>query len=319
MLGPVRGSAVLATLCGIAVATASAREPAAAPATLAALAPAADARKAIAIGPNGQVYEPDGKGDWVRRQPGGTSVDIVGATAIGGATVIASARNAPPFKLTRAGSWTAVVLAPKAKPIVGSGTRVLAAVNKQIFALDTTAARPVRLADAPARVTQLAASKSRAVIATDKGLYELQAGAWKPIKKAPKTVRSLVSDRWAIVDKGVLDLKTLKTIAWPAGVRIDEATTIGETLVVVASKGKNRELLTLTAKGAKPSFEREDIPLDGVSPVVGVVADATKRVVVATKNGKLAVRASGSWTVTDVREELPAPRPGPAPALSATK
>jgi hypothetical protein len=288
----------------------------AAPATLAAIAPATDVRKAVPIGPAGQVYEPDGKGAWVRRRAGGTAAVIIGATAIG-TTVIAGAKSAPPFKL-KGGTWTAVFLTPKAKAIVGTGSRVLTAVGKQVFALDTTAAQPTRLPDAPSRISAVAAGRSRAVAVTDKGLVELvgKAGTWKPIKKAPKAVRTLVSERWALVDKGALDLKTLKTIALPAGVRVDDATTLGETLLVVVTRGKHRELLTL-AGSAGAKIERETIPLDASAPIVGVVADDAKRVVVAVRDGKLAMRVAGTWSVVEVRDELPADKPpGPAPALS---
>lgn len=311
-----------ALLASIAIAAAPSRA-LAAPATLSAIAPNTnDARKAVPIGPHGEVYEPDGKGAWIRKKAGGTTVELTAATAIGG-TVIASGKNAPPFKLTKAGTWSSVFLIPKAKAVVGVGSRVLAAVGKQVFALDTTAAQAVKIGDAPSRISALAASKTRAIAVTDKGLVELPAkgSAWKPIKKAPKSVRALVSDRWALVDRGVLDLKTLKTIAWPAGLRVDDATTVGETLYAVAAHGKQRELLVLTPAAAAtkaPKFDRETIPLDGGGNVIGVVADDDKRVLVATRDGKLALREKGMWTTTDVRDELPADKaPGPAPALSA--
>lgn len=292
---------------------------AAPPATIVALAPASDARKAIPIGPAGQVYEPDGKGDWVRRRAGGTAVELVHATSVG-PTVIAAAKSGPPFRLRR-GTWTAIVLFPKARAIVGTGSRVVAAANRQVFSLDTTAAQPTKLGDAPAKVTALAAGKSRVVVMTDKGMFELpggKPGAFKPIKKAPKRVRALVSDRWALVDKGALDLKTMKTTRWPAGVRVDEVTVSGETLVAVAAVGKGRELLTLApAAGAKVT--REAIPLEARAAIAGVVADGSKRVVVATRDGTLAVRTSGAWVTTQVRDELPADKvSGPPPALSAS-
>ncbi len=288
----------------------------AAPAKLSAIASADDVRKAVPIGPDGQVYEPDGKGAWARKRNGGTAVELISATAVG-TTVIAGARNGPPFKL-KGGAWTAIILLPKAKALLGSGSRVLAAVGKQVFALDTTAAQPTKVPDAPARITALAASKSHAVALTDKGLVELtgKVGGWKPMKKAPKTVRTLVSDRWALIDKGALDLKTLKIVAWPAGVRIDDATSTGETLYVIATHGKQRELFTLSGKpGAK--LERENMPLDGNAVVVGLVADDGKRIIVAARDGTLAMRVAGVWTLTEVHDEIPADKPaGPAPALS---
>jgi hypothetical protein len=274
--------------------------------TLVALAPALDARRAVAIGPAGEVYQPDGKGAWIRTQGGGMAEEVIGAVAAG-PTVIAVAKGSLPFKLKPTG-WSAIGFGPKARPIVGTGTRVLAAVGKSVFALDK--GEPQKLADAPASVLALAASGAGAVIVTTKGLQRLEGGAWKPVKKAPKGVKNLVSDRWAILDKGALDLKTFKTVAWPAGVRIGDATTTGDSLIVVATHGGQTELLTI--KGTK--LVRETIPLAKAGPIIGVVADREARVVVATRDGTIAMRIKGAWTTSEVRVEIPAAKPGPAPA-----
>jgi hypothetical protein len=279
--------------------------------TLAALAPARDARLAIAIGPAGQVYEPDGKGAWVRTQAGGLAEEVTCA-ATAGATVIAGAKGAPPFKL-KAGAWTALNLGLKAKAILGSGSRALAAVGKSVFALDKP--QPTKLADAPptvTAVTALGASATGVVIATDKGLMKLQGTAFKPIAKGPKAVRALLSDRWALVDRGAFDLKTMKAILWPVGVQIVEATTLGNDLVGVSMKGKAIELVTVKAG----KVVREPVPVDAAKPVVGVVCDKDGRVAIAMRDGRIALRDKGTWSVSEVREELAAPKPGPAPAES---
>ena len=82
----------------------------------------------------------------------------------------------------------------------------------------------------------------------------------------------------------------------------------------VRRRGKQTELFTIA--GSK--LERETIPLDKGEPVVGVVADREGRVVVATRDGTIATRIKGAWTSTDVRVEIPAAKPGPAPATSET-
>jgi lipoprotein-releasing system permease protein len=114
--------------------------------------------------------------------------------------------------------------------------------------------------------------------------------------------------------KGVLDLETMKTTPWPAGLRVTDATVVGGNAVVgVSVRGKIVELVT--AKGGKVA--RENIPFADISPIVGVVGDKAGRVVVATRDGHLAVRdPKGAWTVTEVLDALPAPKPGPAPAES---
>ncbi len=299
MLFRVRGL-VIAMVLG-AAATAHAGKP-----VLAALAPASDARRAVAIGPAGEVYEPDGKGEWVRRQAGGTAEELVTAVAIG-STAVAVAKDGTPFKLRPTGG-SAIRFGPKARPIVGAGSRVLAAVGKNIFALDKGA--PIELPAAPLPVISLAASAAGAVINTSKGLHRLEGKTWKPVKKAPKRLKALVSDRWALVDKGALDLKSFKVVAWPAGCRVTETAVTGDSLVAVASKGKQLELLTVS----RGKVAREPIPLDRGDSVVGVVADREGRVVVAAKDGSIAMRVKGTWTTTSVRTELGPPKPGPAPA-----
>lgn len=286
-----------------AAATAHAGKP-----VLAALAPASDARRAVAIGPAGEVYEPDGKGEWVRHRGGGTAEELVTAVAIG-STAVAVAKDGTPFKLKPSG-WSAIRFGPKARPIVGAGTRILAAVGKSVFALDK--GEPREMPAAPLPVISLAASAAGAVINTSKGIHRLEGGTWKPVKKAPRRVKALVSDRWAIVDKGALDLKSFKVVAWPAGCRVTETTVVGDSLVAVAAKGKQLELLTVT----RGKVAREAIPLDRGDSVVGVVADREGRVVVAAKDGSIAMRVKGAWTTTAVRTELAPPKPGPAPATA---
>ena len=275
---------------------------------LVALAPAADARKAVPIGPAGQFYEPDGKGEWVRKHAGGVAEELVNATSVGG-TVVAGARGAPPFKF-KGGGWTAVYLGLKAKAIVGNGSRAMAAVGKSVWSLDRL--RPQKLGEAPDAVLALAASPGGVVIATDKGLHKLEGAEFKPVKRAPKRVRALLSDRWALVDRGALDLKTLKTIAWPAGVNIVEATTSGNDLIAVSQHGGKLELLIVKAG----KVTREPIAIDKPKPVVGLVVDKQARVAVALRDGRIALRDKGTWTVSEVREELAPAKPGPAPAES---
>ena len=282
--------------------------------TLAALAPAHDARRAIAIGPAGQLYEPDGNGAWVRTKAGGLAEEVTGATAAGN-TVFAAAKGAPPFKL-KAGAWTAVNLGLKPKAILGSGSRVLAAVGKSVFALDKQT--PTKLADAPGPISALAASSTGVMIQTDKGLMKLEGTVFKPlklVKKAPKTVRALLSDRWALVDRGAFDFKALKAFVWPAGVHIVEATTIGNDFVGVSQVGKTVELIRIKA-GKTGKIEREPVAIDNPKPIVGLVVDKEARVVIAMRDGRIALRDKGVWTVSEVREELAAPKPGPAPAES---
>ena len=309
----VRGFAIAALLV-VVVSTSTAR--AEAPKLVAIASPSPDARNAVAIGPEGQVYEPDGKGNWIRTQAGGVADPLVAVTSASG-QVLADAKGNALFKL-RDGVWSSVYLDTKLKAILGTGSRALAAVGKTIYALDK--GRAVKLGEAPVPVLALAGSRGGVVVSTSKGLMTMKGKTFTPIKKAPKNTRTLVSDRWVLVDRGVIDLKSLKTTAWPAGVRVGDgdatATTTkkGELLIAVGTHGKVTDLYTVSAKTAK--LEQETIPFTARVDIVGVIADKAGRVVVGTRDGQLAVRDGGKWTIATVREELPDGKPGPAPAES---
>jgi hypothetical protein len=276
--------------------------------TIVALAPAADARKAVAIGPSGEVYEPDGKGTWTRYRAGGVAEEIVAAAAASGGTVIAGAKDAPLFKLVK-GVWTTVHLELKAAVLLGAGSRPVAAVGKSVYALDGQ--RPAKLGDAAEPIVALAGGAGRIVVATSTGLHALEGKAFKPLAKA-RQVKGLVSERWALVDRGAFDLKSMKTIAWPPGFVVGEATAIGGELLAVASQGAKAELFTVKAG----KLARETIPFDTAAEIAGIVADKAGHVVVAARDGRIAMRDGGTWTTTEVRVELAHPRPGAPPATS---
>ncbi|MEO6776423.1 MAG: hypothetical protein ABI467_25995 [Kofleriaceae bacterium] len=295
-----------------------------------------DAREAIALGPHGEAYEPDGKGAWVRRHGGGLSGEVVRASRAG-ALVIAGVEAGPPFGYRAGavgGAWNLIVLGLHAKAIVGRGPRATAAFGKQVFGLES--GKPVRLADAPGVVSALGASPHAIAIETDQGLARLEAGTrrWKPIAKAPAHVIALLDDRWALVDRGLLDLTKRAVTPWPAGFRVATAIAVTSDLVVAAGlHGNAPELVTL----ARSRLSREAIAPSGGLPgraggtgtadfgtgaaaIISVVADTAGRVVVAAQDGQLAVRdKAGTWTFGRVRSELPADRPGPPPAASKSE
>lgn len=265
--------------------------------TLVALAAGADARKAVALGPSGQAYEPDGHGAWVRTREGGIAGEVTDA-AMAGAHAIALTRAGAPFELGADG-WTVVYLGQHVKALLGSGPRPTAAVGKQVFALDRTPA--TKLPDAPGIVTALAASARGVVALTDKGLVRLEGAAWKPIKAAPKHIAQLVSDRWAIAGGTAIDLQTNKAFAiGPASL----ATTSGDDLIVLGGAQ------LVTVHGGKLAKEAVTLPR---GHVVGLAADRAGRIVIALGDGTLLVKDK-TWSTVTVRDEAPAPRPGPGPA-----
>ncbi|HUJ57842.1 MAG TPA: hypothetical protein VLX92_05105 [Kofleriaceae bacterium] len=276
--------------------------------TLAALAPAPDALASVALGPHGEAYEPDGKGDWLRRRGGELAGDVVAAAL--GVAVIAATHDGPPFSLG-ADEWSLVYLAQHARAVLGAGPRATCAVGTLVFALDHRA--PEKLPDAPAPVTAIAASATGIAIATELGVLRLDRATWKPIKTAPARIAALLSDRFALVEHGVVELATGKLVAWPSGLAVSHAQAIGDRVIAAATTASHAiELLELRAG----KLDRTPVALDPPAPVVGLAADRAGRVVLALRDGRLAVRDHGRWSIVVVRDERPPDRPGSPPAQS---
>lgn len=276
---------------------------------LVALVPAADARQSLALGPHGEIYEPDGHGAWVRRQASTIAGDVIAATR--GTAAIAATRGGPPFRLD-GDAWTLVYLGQHADAVLGAGPRACAAVGRAVFAID--GALPAHLADAPAPVAALAASSAGVVVETDLGLARLAGARWKPLATAPHHVQALLSDRYALVERGVIELPRGTLVAWPAGVRVAAAAAAGDRVIAAATRGGALELVTVRAG----KLTEEPVPVAVTSPVVAIAGDAAGSVVIATRDGEIVLRerAGATWTTAIARDELPAPRPGPPPARS---
>ena len=271
-------------------------------------APADDARLAVAIGPAGEVYEPDGKGAWVRRQRIGTASTISGAARAGGAVVAVG--DGIVYRLAPNG-WSAVRLAQKDKAKLALGWSAVAVVGRQLLALDRLAGgEPAKLGAAPGDILLVGSGKS-IVIATDRGLFRIEGARQTPLPL--RRARMLVGDQWAIVDGGAADLRTGKTVTWPAGASIEVAA-MGpdERLIAVARVAGKRELLAVRAG----KLERAPIEAAGAEAAVGVAVDRVGRAVVAFGDGRIAVRDGAAWVAVTAGEQLPAPRPGAPPAAS---
>lgn len=274
-----------------------------------ALAPADDARRAVVIGRGGEVFEPDGKGAWIRRLPCATASAVV-AAGRAGSSIVALGGGGVIYRLAHNG-WSAIRLVQHGKAILGDGPRSLAAVGRQLFALDPLPrGEPTRLAQAPANIVAIGAGTSAIVLATEAGLFRLAGSRLVPVKPALGRPR-LVGDRWAIVDRGAVDLTTARFTPWPAGLAIGAAAAApGSALVAVASGRTGLELVTVTAG----KLARDPLGITGTA--VGVVVDRAGRAVVALSDGRIAVRDRTGWTTTAVIDAAPADRPGAAPATS---
>ncbi|MGE0871824.1 MAG: hypothetical protein AB7P03_24925 [Kofleriaceae bacterium] len=279
---------------------------------LAALISADDVRMAIAVGTNGELYEPDGAGSWIRTRPVRTS----GAcTTVGraGKAILASCSGAV-YRLAPSG-WTAVRMARTGKAQTSVGAATVGAVGRQLFALDRMVGGTApRLATVPAAILGIGAGATGFVVATERGLYRWTGASLQPIRRAPRQVQRLISDRWALIDSGALDLRTGRITRWPPGLTISIAAPgPQDALIAIGASDRGLELVTL--RSGRLARERVELAGGGVE-VVSVAADRAGRAIIALRDGRLAIRDQGRWTSVTVREQLPSPAPGAAPATS---
>jgi hypothetical protein len=284
---------------------------------LAALAPAPgatngadDARRAIAIGRGGELYEPDGNGAWTRRQALSTATPITAAGCAGGAVIAIG--DGVLYRLATSG-WSAIRLVQHGRAILGAGPRALAGVGRQLFALDAlTRGEPMRIAQAAAPIIAIGAGATAAVVATDTGLFRLARARLAPLRLTVALDHPLlVSDRWAVVARGAVDLTTGRLTPWPTGLAIAVAAPgPGDTLAAVATSPTGLELVALTAG----KLTRDPLGITGVP--VGVVIDRAGRAAIALSDGRIALRGPTGWTVTEVRAAPPLEHPGAGPAPS---
>lgn len=270
-----------------------------------------DARRAVLVGARGEVYEPDGKGAWIRKHRFTTADAIASAGRAGGAVVAFG--EGVIYKLA-ANGWSALRLAQKGKAIMATGPRAVGAVGKQLYALDRSAGgEPAKLATAATEVTALGAGKT-IVVQTARGLFRLANNKLAPIRNPPRDLLRLVGDRWALGPRGVTELDTNKLTPWPAGFTIlaaalgpDERSFVG-----VGQTQRGLELVTIAAGKLTRS------PLDNIptGKPIGIAVDRSERAVVAFADGRVAIRERGAWTLASVAEALPGPKPGAAPATS---
>jgi hypothetical protein len=270
----------------------------------------ADARKAIAIGPGGEVYEPDGAGAWTRtrRIATATTITSVGRTADG---VVASGGGVI-YKLAPNG-WSAIRLAQKGGAVMSRGPRAVGAVGKQLYALDRfKAGEPEKLGAAGSSVLAIGAGKT-VVVLTDKGVFRV---GGKQVTAIPGIAgaRAFAGDRWALTHDAAIDLGSKKRLPWPAGAKVTATTVDNDTLHAIATHAG--KLVHLELRGAGPVKQSPiDAPLSGAH-AVDVVVDRAGRIVIAMSDGRILVGDRSSWTATTVADAVPAPRPGSPPATS---
>jgi hypothetical protein len=295
--------------------------PAAAAPVLAALAPAADARAAVAIGPSGEVYRPDGQGAWVRTLPS-IIADRVAQVGTAGRDVLALA-DGTVYRLAPNG-WSALRLVQKGKAVMSGGTRAVAAVGRQLFALErVSGAEQAKLATAPANVLAIGAGTGDAwVIATDRGLYRYDGRGFKQLPRAPRQVDRLVGDRWALVDGTLVELATGKRAQLPAGLVVRVAAVGPEGPIALGADPSGLTLVTIKTRKAGKAATVDTAPLPETlrnTIPVAIIADDQGRVLVAFQDGRLALLDRGAWIEATAQEALPAARPGSPPATESAR
>jgi hypothetical protein len=301
----------------------SAAQPLASSATLVALVPEAsndDARKSIAIGARGEVFEPDGKGAWVRRQRTSTSESLSIAGRAGDAVI--GWGNGIVYRLA-ANGWSAIRLHQKERAVASGGVRAIAAVGRQLFALDKTVnGEPAKLAVAPSNVIAIGAGPRGVIVQLDRGLFRLQGARVGAIANAPKAIAKVVSDRWVLVADGAIDLKTGRKTGFPPTSTVVVAAMMEDERLVLVVRNRDRAGLdVVTLKDSKLERTPLDIPPSSTGAVpepVGIVLDRSNRIVVAMRDGQIVMRdaPTATWTTTTITEAVFAAKPGPAPARS---
>ncbi len=275
-----------------------------------------DARNAIAIGPRGEVYDPDGKGAWTRARAI-TVADDVAVT--GRANGVVALANGAVYRLAENG-WSALRIVQKGKAVMSSGARSVAAVGRQLFALDKLAGGEVaKLAMAPQPVQMIGAGTKALTIQTERGVFRNEGAGWKAVARAPRRVERLIDDTWALTEQGPIDLKTGKVTPWPEGFRLGAVTPGAKNTLVIVGTSHGGAIEVVVIGGAKVSREAIAVTAEDATPLadpVGVVTDTSGRAVVAFRDGRMAIRERGAWSVTAVVEALPSPRPGAPPARS---
>ncbi len=281
---------------------------------LVAVIPAEDARRSVVIGTNGEVYEGDGAGAWVRTRLVTTAGRITAAGRGGDAAdSIVAVGDGVIYRLA-ANGWSAMRIANKLHAVMSSGPRAVAAAGTVIVALggDHRPEAPP-LATAGSTVLALGSGK-RVVFATDRGVFRIDRKRVVAVKSAPRRVNAFAGDRWGLVDHGAVDLRSGRVTAWPADLEIRAAAQAPDEHLFAAGTATGGGVVVLELGGIK--IARATV--DGVSAGIpaAVVADAKDRIVVVFRDGRIALREHATWTVSTVRDEPPPPHPGSPPATS---
>jgi hypothetical protein len=280
-------------------------------ADVSAIVPATDVRKATLVGTNGEIYAGDGKGTFIRTQQGGVAATVTAAGVSGGAAVVLA--GGVVYKHADNG-WSAIRLAQKTRAVMSGGSRAVAAVGRQIVALDQDVkGEAVKLASASSAVLKLGAGKA-IVFQTDSGLFRVDGKKVKPLKGFPRQVTAIINDKWATVDKGAVSLDSGRVTTWPADVTVTATGATAKDGLAAVGSVRGGGFALLVVSGTK--IDRTTITGLADGKPIAVSIDADGRALVALADGRFALRTGTTWSLASVTDAVPAPRPGSPPAVS---
>lgn len=272
---------------------------------------ASDVTRSLLIGPSGQTYEGDGTG-WVRRRGGGVAADVAGAALASGELVVAG-RMTPMYRRT-GDAWFALRLGEDGLTRFGTGPTPAVVIRRQVF-VHSKGRTWTRVGTLPGKVaTSLWASGKTVWLADGAGVYRLKG---KGFIRAGNTVDGLVGGTaWGLTSAGLRHLTSGRDVA----AELDGAAV---TILAAAGAPGDAELTVVVEADGKPVLARasktgltriDDVPIAGA--IAGLAVDKAGAILVALRDGAVAVRAGGSWQTFQVTDQLPADKGGPGPSLS---
>ena len=162
-------------------------------------------------------------------------------------------------------------------------------------------------------VLAIGASAGGVAIATERGVARLDGKAWSKLDEGAAH-RDRARER-ALGDhrrrRGRSDLEHALR-SWPHGSAVTAFVADGDTLVAAAAATPAWTCSPCTAG----KLETEAVPLPPAVCPSASRSIAIGHAVLIARDGRVFVRDHGTWSSTEVRDALPAPRPGPAAAAT---
>lgn len=285
--------------------------PAAAAPVTAMLADSMDIRRSTLIGRSGQIYEPSettgpvASPRWIRRGEGGISASVVAAMQVDGHVMIVGSQT-PLFRRSD-GKWMLSPVGQRGRVVVGSGSFFVMAVGRQVFI--HSGGRYVRVGTAPGTVVSLwASSETTIFLATDQAVFRRRGSSFVPAANVAGVVGFSGAAPHAIRADVAINLRTGARTHVQGKVEQVVQSMSTPAAIVRTAMDKLGLAIDLTRSVAAVEIPIEQLP-------TAAAIDSAGRALVASAD-QLVVYEGTTWRPGSLVDELPAPRPGPPPALS---